>query len=52
MKKRVLYSMALLMSVTALAQTPPAQRDTIYGREVTYHYIPQWHDEDFPGICP
>lgn len=52
MKKRVLYSMALLMSVTALAQTPPAQRDTIYGREVTYHYIPQWHDEYFSSICP
>ena len=44
MKKVVVVLVMVLSGMLMTAQTPPMQRDTIVGREVTYHYIPQWVD--------
>lgn len=44
-------ALTLLWGGVMMAQSPTPQRDTIVGREVTYHYIPQWvdfHDTVFP----
>lgn len=44
-KRALLVLFALGGLSNAMAQTPPAPRDTIYGREVTYYYNPHWIDE-------
>ena len=42
--KALIAVVAVLACHTATAQTPAPARDTIVGREVTYHYIPEWID--------
>ncbi len=51
MKSIVISALVLLFGGVVMAQAPTPQHDTIRGREVTYHYIPQWVDP-YDSILP
>lgn len=55
MKKIFLTTAAIFFCWVLTAQTPTPTRDTIVGREVTYHYTPNWIDPSdtvAPSWCP
>ncbi len=51
MKRTVIAVLLVVLGGQMVAQAPAPQRDTIVGREVTYHYISQWVDP-YDSVIP
>ncbi|MBQ5974175.1 MAG: hypothetical protein IJL48_00560, partial [Bacteroidales bacterium] len=49
--KKTIFAMLMLCQGIVIAQSPTAQRDTIYGRNPTYMYQNGWADP-FDSIQP